>query len=159
MWEVWKSNLFEILNRIAFIFFWNTIIFLSTILSNRYNSDFTARILRGVRIAARLEFKFTKDLAVSLKELSFSVLRLDKVFTLHILLCICSIMLYTHTVSLNAAGKDPYGDELYVGLWIRWSFFKVTMEVWSFRDTPTPTSTHTISILAQILWLFLWYTS
>ncbi|CAO2829672.1 unnamed protein product [Amaranthus hypochondriacus] len=44
-------------------------------------SSFTedcARILRGVRIAARLEFKFTKDLAVSLKELSFSVLRLDK---------------------------------------------------------------------------------
>ncbi|KNA23747.1 hypothetical protein SOVF_021700 [Spinacia oleracea] len=44
-------------------------------------SSFTedcARILRAFRIAARLEFKFTKELALSLKELSLSVLRLDK---------------------------------------------------------------------------------
>ncbi|KMT07357.1 hypothetical protein BVRB_6g149830 [Beta vulgaris subsp. vulgaris] len=44
-------------------------------------SSFTedcARILRACRIAARLEFKFTKEMALSLKELSFSVLRLDK---------------------------------------------------------------------------------
>lgn len=37
-----------------------------------------ARILRGIRIAARLGFRFTKDIALSLKELSFSVRRLDK---------------------------------------------------------------------------------
>lgn len=44
-------------------------------------SSFTedcARILRAFRIAARLGFNFTKDLSLSLKELSFSVLRLDK---------------------------------------------------------------------------------
>ncbi|KAL2903736.1 Poly(A) polymerase I [Bienertia sinuspersici] len=44
-------------------------------------SSFTedcARILRAFRIAARLEFKFTKEMALSLKELSFSVLRLDR---------------------------------------------------------------------------------
>ncbi|XP_021745856.1 uncharacterized protein LOC110711744 isoform X1 [Chenopodium quinoa] len=44
-------------------------------------SSFTedcARILRAFRIAARLEFKFTKELALSLKELSYSLLRLDK---------------------------------------------------------------------------------
>ncbi|XP_010538159.1 PREDICTED: uncharacterized protein LOC104812601 isoform X2 [Tarenaya hassleriana] len=38
----------------------------------------SARILRAIRIAARLGFGFTKDVAVSLKELSSSLLRLDK---------------------------------------------------------------------------------
>ncbi|KAJ8432279.1 hypothetical protein Cgig2_028541 [Carnegiea gigantea] len=45
------------------------------------SSSFTedcARILRAVRIAARLRFKFTKEMARSLKECSSSVLRLDK---------------------------------------------------------------------------------
>lgn len=45
------------------------------------SSSFTedcARILRAVRIAARLRFKFTKEMAHSLKEFSSSVLRLDK---------------------------------------------------------------------------------
>ncbi|KAA0044511.1 poly(A) polymerase I isoform X1 [Cucumis melo var. makuwa] len=45
------------------------------------NLSFTedcARILRGVRIAARLGFHFTKDIALSIKELSCSVLKLDK---------------------------------------------------------------------------------
>ncbi|PON91809.1 Poly A polymerase [Trema orientale] len=37
-----------------------------------------ARILRAIRIAARLGFHFTKDLALSLKELSWSIKRLDK---------------------------------------------------------------------------------
>ncbi|KAJ6414795.1 hypothetical protein OIU84_003751 [Salix udensis] len=38
----------------------------------------SGRILRAIRIAARLQFGFTRDLALSLKELSHSVLRLDK---------------------------------------------------------------------------------
>lgn len=38
----------------------------------------SGRILRAVRIAARLHFGFTRDLALSLKELSHSVRRLDK---------------------------------------------------------------------------------
>ncbi|XP_061979946.1 uncharacterized protein LOC133700434 isoform X4 [Populus nigra] len=38
----------------------------------------SGRILRAIRIAARLHFGFTRDLALSLKELSHSVLRLDK---------------------------------------------------------------------------------
>ncbi|XP_031740541.1 uncharacterized protein LOC101203603 isoform X2 [Cucumis sativus] len=45
------------------------------------NLSFTedcARILRGVRLAARLEFRFSKDIALSIKELSCSVLKLDK---------------------------------------------------------------------------------
>ncbi|CAM8973842.1 hypothetical protein QQ045_028455 [Rhodiola kirilowii] len=37
-----------------------------------------ARILRAFRIAARLRFSFTKDLARSVRELSGSILRLDK---------------------------------------------------------------------------------
>ncbi|CAA6667834.1 unnamed protein product [Spirodela intermedia] len=37
-----------------------------------------ARILRAVRIAARLGFRFTRETAHSLKDYSFSVLRLDK---------------------------------------------------------------------------------
>lgn len=37
-----------------------------------------ARILRGVRIAARLGFRFTRETAYSIRELSSSVLRLDK---------------------------------------------------------------------------------
>ncbi|CAK7336072.1 unnamed protein product [Dovyalis caffra] len=38
----------------------------------------TGRILRAIRIAARLQFGFTKEIALSLKELSHSVRRLDK---------------------------------------------------------------------------------
>ncbi|CAH2034125.1 unnamed protein product [Thlaspi arvense] len=38
---------------------------------------FTARILRAIRIAARLGFSLTKDVAVSVKELSSSLLLLD----------------------------------------------------------------------------------
>ena len=41
---------------------------------------FTARILRAIRIAARLGFSLTKDVAVSVKELSTSLLRLDPVY-------------------------------------------------------------------------------
>ncbi|KAL5552575.1 hypothetical protein UlMin_039976 [Ulmus minor] len=37
-----------------------------------------ARILRGIRIAARLGFRFTKDIALSVKGLGYSVRRLDK---------------------------------------------------------------------------------
>ncbi|XP_015895909.3 uncharacterized protein LOC107429691 isoform X3 [Ziziphus jujuba] len=37
-----------------------------------------ARILRAVRIAARLGFRFSRDIALSVRELSGSVLRLDK---------------------------------------------------------------------------------
>jgi tRNA nucleotidyltransferase/poly(A) polymerase len=37
----------------------------------------TARILRAIRIAARLGFSLTKDVAISVKELSSSLLRLD----------------------------------------------------------------------------------
>lgn len=40
--------------------------------------DDCARILRGVRIAARLGFRFTRETAYSIRELSTSVLRLDK---------------------------------------------------------------------------------
>ncbi|KAF4390498.1 hypothetical protein F8388_005995 [Cannabis sativa] len=41
-------------------------------------TGYAARILRAIRIAARLRFKFTKDLALSIKELSWSIKRLDK---------------------------------------------------------------------------------
>ncbi|KAM4120224.1 hypothetical protein ACJW30_03G115900 [Castanea mollissima] len=40
--------------------------------------DDCARILRAVRIAARLRFRFTREIALSVRELSSSVLRLDK---------------------------------------------------------------------------------
>ena len=46
---------------------------------NVLKSNSTARILRAVRIAARLGFRFTRDIALSIKELSCSVLKLDKV--------------------------------------------------------------------------------
>lgn len=41
---------------------------------------FSARILRGIRIASRLGFGFTRETARSVINLSFSVLRLDKVY-------------------------------------------------------------------------------
>ncbi|XP_023876310.1 uncharacterized protein LOC111988755 isoform X1 [Quercus suber] len=40
--------------------------------------DDCARILRAVRIAARLRFRFTREIALSVRELSSSVSRLDK---------------------------------------------------------------------------------
>lgn len=40
---------------------------------------FPARILRGIRIASRLGFGFTRETALGVINLSFSVLRLDKV--------------------------------------------------------------------------------
>lgn len=44
-----------------------------------FSTHSTARILRAVRIAARLGFRFTKETALSVRELAGSVLRLDKV--------------------------------------------------------------------------------
>jgi len=35
----------------------------------------------------------------------------------------------------NAVGKDPYGNELYAGIWISRSFLEVVVEIWTFRDT------------------------
>lgn len=40
---------------------------------------FAARILRAVRIAARLDFRFSKETALAVRKLSASVLRLDRV--------------------------------------------------------------------------------
>ncbi|KAF5203615.1 poly(A) polymerase I-like [Thalictrum thalictroides] len=37
-----------------------------------------ARILRGIRIAARLGFRFSKEAAYSIKDLSYSIMKLDK---------------------------------------------------------------------------------
>lgn len=41
-----------------------------------------ARILRGIRIAARLDFKFTKETALAIRDFASTVLRLDKVQSL-----------------------------------------------------------------------------
>lgn len=40
---------------------------------------FTARILRAIRIAARLGFRFSKETAYSVRDLASLVLELDKV--------------------------------------------------------------------------------
>lgn len=46
-----------------------------------------ARILRAIRIAARLGFSISKETAHFVKNLSSSVLKLDKVFKVYLLLC------------------------------------------------------------------------
>ncbi|KAL1812630.1 hypothetical protein ACET3Z_022695 [Daucus carota] len=46
--------------------------------SNISLSEDSARILRGIRIASRLGFSFTRETARDVKNLSYSVLRLDK---------------------------------------------------------------------------------
>lgn len=112
-----------------------------------YNANSTARILRGVRIAARLGFRFTKDIAHSVRELSCSVLRLDKVFKslvprrkLIVLLNHVKVYHDSHFFLLpNVVGKDTHGNELHASLWVRRSFLEVIMEIW----TPGDTSTHT----------------
>lgn len=40
----------------------------------------TARILRGLRIVARLGFRFSKETATAIRDLSSSVITLEKVF-------------------------------------------------------------------------------
>jgi len=44
------------------------------------HAHYTARILRGIRIAARLGFQFSRETSHFLKEFSDSLLRLDKVY-------------------------------------------------------------------------------
>lgn len=105
----------------------NHVIFLCT--------GFTARILRAIRIAARLSFHFTKDLALSVKELSWSIRKLDKVlqnrvlFPMILLSSWFIMSLFTYSI-----GKDPHGNELHAGLWIFRGFYEVIMEVWTARD-------------------------
>ena len=52
----------------------------------------SARILRAIRIAARLGFSISRETAQSVKNLSYSVLRLDRVFKVIFI----SASLYTH---------------------------------------------------------------
>ena len=111
-----------------------------------YNAHFTARILRGVRIAARLGFRFTKDIAYSVRELSSTVLRLDKVFKnlvprnrVYVLLNQIKAYHSSHFFLItNALGKDIHGNELHASLWLCRSFLEIIMEIW----TPGDTSTH-----------------
>lgn len=59
------------------------------------NKFLVARILRAFRIAARLGFSFTKDLAQTVRELSASILRLDKVSIirpLQLFVSFCSVV-------------------------------------------------------------------
>ena len=53
----------------------------------------TARILRAIRIAARLGFRFSKETAHSIKDLANSIMRLDKV-------CV-TIQIFLRFIALN----------------------------------------------------------
>ena len=83
-----------------------------------YNAHSTARILRGVRIAARLGFRFPRDIAYSVRELSRTVLRLYKVFKslvprhrLYVLLNQIKVNHRSHFFLLpNVVGKDIHGN-------------------------------------------------
>ncbi|KAM7480199.1 hypothetical protein LguiA_028412 [Lonicera macranthoides] len=69
-----------------------------------------ARILRAVRIAARLGFRFTRETAHNIKNLASSVLGLD---------------------------KDPHGNELHARIWFRRSFIEIIVEIWTLGITST----------------------
>lgn len=99
---------------------------------------FTARILRAIRIAARLGFSLTKDVAVSVKELSSSLLRLDPVYlSFFSLVRPSSCEVWTEHLLSSSAVKGSDGNQLYAGLWVCRSFFKVVMEIWSHGDSST----------------------
>ncbi|KAJ0037617.1 hypothetical protein Pint_23805 [Pistacia integerrima] len=73
-----------------------------TIISAKLSFEDCARILRLVRLAARLGFQITSEIALSLKELSCSVLRLYR--------------------------KNPPRNELYVSIWVWRSIYEVIVE-------------------------------
>lgn len=104
---------------------------------------FSARILRGIRIASRLGFGFTRETARSVINLSFSVLRLDKVYLglfLAILFLVSSF--YIDKVAIFfifflTLGKTSDGNELHVSIWFCRVFAEVIMEIRSSRYTIT----------------------
>lgn len=54
-------------------------VFMETLTLTSDSNYYAARILRAIRIAARLGFRISKETANSIKNLSYSILRLDKV--------------------------------------------------------------------------------
>lgn len=96
------------------------------------SSGFTARILRAVRIAARLGLRFSRDIALCVRELSGSVLRLDKVLqTIVLVLWFYNHFQFIISMFKNVVGKNSHGNELYAGIWVCRGFFEVIMEVWA----------------------------
>lgn len=52
---------------------------ISPFLGSNFCLYLAARILRAIRIGARLQFRFAKDTALSVKKLTSTILRLDRV--------------------------------------------------------------------------------
>lgn len=59
---------------------------------------FTARILRAIRIAARLGFRFSRETAHFVKHLSPSILKLDRVFKK---VCPDDLQLFMHLANIK----------------------------------------------------------
>lgn len=94
-------------------------------------------------------------MAYSVRELSSTVLRLDKVLKSLVHRHILSVLLnqikvyhYFHFFLLpNVVGKDTHGNELHARLWICRSFLEVIMEIWTPGDTSTHSSMEVLSLL------------
>lgn len=106
--------------------------------------SYAARILRGVRIAARLGFCLSRETAYSVKSLSYSVLKLDKVVSIYTMCNFFPLNLDMHEMLLdysftfaNDVGKAFNGSELHVSIWFCWSFFEIVVEIWTSRNTFT----------------------
>lgn len=102
---------------------------------------FTARILRGVRIAARLDFRFSRETALAVRKLSATVLRLDRVsrrlLSIHEYVQLFWMMYWVFLVlqSTMVLGKASHGSQLHAGIWFRGSLIKIFVEAWSFGNT------------------------
>lgn len=122
------------------------------------SSSSAARILRAIRIAARLGFQISRETAHFVKNLSCSILRLDKVCSkpcassalfMYLVYMIMAIQLILS--HLDVSGKASDGNELHAGIWFCWSIFKVIVEVWTPRDTSTHSGKNLIVLYLQLI--------
>jgi hypothetical protein len=99
--------------------------------------SFAARILRAIRIAARLDFQFSRDTARAIQDCSLSILRIEKVLTenydspVYALSILLLFHIHSVCLLLIISGKADDGNELYAGIWSSRGFSAFALEIWT----------------------------